>query len=78
MNKKSEIPMALGLLHAKEGKLEKAFDFLLEAASLNKNDPRPYVYMAKIAAQKGDKSGAKKYQREADSRSKQPQKKTVA
>ena len=63
-----EITMSLGLLYAKKGNLEKAFALLLEAAALNKKDPRPYQLMAKLAAQKGDKAGAKKYQREADNR----------
>ena len=67
---KIEIPMALGLFYAKDRNLEKAFELLLEAASIDKKDPRPYRWMAQLAAQKGDKAGAKKYQREADNRTK--------
>jgi tetratricopeptide (TPR) repeat protein len=70
IKKNGEIPMALSLLYAKEEKKKKAFALLMEAVALNKKDPRPYQLMAKLAAQKGDKAGAKKYQREADSRGK--------
>jgi len=68
IKQKNEIPLALGLLYSKERNYEKAFELLLEAASLDKKDPRPYTWMANLAAQKGDKAGAKKYQREADQR----------
>lgn len=53
IKKKSEIPLALGLLYAKERNMEKAFEFLKEAASLDPKDPRPHQWMAKLAAQKG-------------------------
>ena len=60
----SEIPIALGLLAYKEGQLEKAFDFLREAASKNKNDPRPYRWMQLISKNNGDLEGAIRYERE--------------
>ena len=60
----SEIPTALGLLAYREGHLEKAFDYLREAASKNKKDPRPYRWMYLIAQKKGDSEGAKRYERE--------------
>ena len=60
----SEIPIALGLLAFKEGHLEKSFDYLREAVSKNKKDPRPYQWMYLIAKKKGDLSGAERYERE--------------
>ena len=70
IKRKNEIPLALGLLYAKQRNHEKAFELLLEAASLDQKDPRPHRWMANLAAQKGDTAGAQKYQREADKRSK--------
>jgi Tfp pilus assembly protein PilF len=60
----SEIPIALGLLAYRESQLEKSFDYLREAVSKNKNDPRPYRWMYLIAKKKGDLSGADRYERE--------------
>ena len=60
----SEIPIALGLLSFREGHLEKSFDYLREAVSRNKKDPRPYRWMYLIAKKKGDKAGAERYNKE--------------
>jgi predicted Zn-dependent protease len=70
LDKAPEIPMALGLLYAKDKNQEKAFDLLLEAAALDKRDPRPYRLMAALAAKNGDREGKKKYDREAGRREK--------
>jgi tetratricopeptide (TPR) repeat protein len=63
-SKSSEIPTALGLLAYREGRLERAFELLLEAAARNKNDPRPYRWMAIIAKNKGDREGMERYERQ--------------
>ena len=60
----SEILIALGLMAYREGRLERAFELLLEAVSRNKNDPRPYRWMANFAKNKGDQEGVERYQRE--------------
>ena len=59
-----EIPIALGFLAFREGHLEKSFDYLREAVSKNKKDPRPYRWMHLIAKKKGDEAGAERYERE--------------
>jgi tetratricopeptide (TPR) repeat protein len=61
--KSSEIPTALGLLAYREGRLERAFDLLREAAARNPVDPRPYRWMTVIAKNKGDREGAERYER---------------
>ncbi|MDR0586962.1 MAG: tetratricopeptide repeat protein [Treponema sp.] len=63
-SKSSEIPTALGLLAYREGRLERAFELLLEAAARNKKDPRPYRWMTIIAKNKGDREGAERYERQ--------------
>jgi tetratricopeptide (TPR) repeat protein len=63
-SKSSEIPTALGLLTYREGRLERAFELLLEAVARNKKDPRPYRWMAIIAKNKGDREGAERYERQ--------------
>jgi tetratricopeptide (TPR) repeat protein len=63
-SKSSDIPTALGLLAYREGRLERAFELLLEAAARNKKDPRPYRWMAVIAKNKGDREGAERYERQ--------------
>jgi tetratricopeptide (TPR) repeat protein len=60
----SEIPTALGLLAYREGNPERAFKYLLDAASKNRNDPRPYHWMFMISKKKGDTQGAERYERE--------------
>jgi tetratricopeptide (TPR) repeat protein len=70
LEKNIEIPIALGLLYFKERNFEKAFDLLKEAAALDKGDPRPYSWMAALAAKKGDTEGARRYEREAVKRKK--------
>jgi tetratricopeptide (TPR) repeat protein len=62
MNRNLDIPLALSLLYFRERGIEKAFDILREAAALHTNDPRPYRYMAMLAAKLGDKDGAKRYE----------------
>jgi len=60
----TEIPTALGILAYREGNLEKAFDQLREAASRNKNDPKPFLWMCRICQKRGDLQGAERYNRE--------------
>ncbi|MCL1813565.1 MAG: tetratricopeptide repeat protein, partial [Treponema sp.] len=60
----SDISIALGLLSFREGRLEKSFDYLREAVSKNKKDPRPYRWMYLIAKKRGDEAGAERYDRE--------------
>jgi tetratricopeptide (TPR) repeat protein len=60
----SEIPTALGLLSYREGNPERAFEYLLDAASRNQKDPRPFRWMYLIAKKKGDIQGAERYERE--------------
>ncbi|MCL2879485.1 MAG: tetratricopeptide repeat protein [Treponema sp.] len=67
---KGEINLALGLLYARAHNTKKAFAMLMEAAVLNKKDPRPYKLMASLAAKNGNKAAAAKYRREAEKRSK--------
>jgi tetratricopeptide (TPR) repeat protein len=66
----SEISLALGILYYRQKKVEKAFDFLREAAAINSGDPRPYEWMAIISRKKGDEAGARSYDREAENRKK--------
>jgi tetratricopeptide (TPR) repeat protein len=68
LEKSPDIPMALGLLYFREQKLEKAFDFLREAAARNTRDPRPYQWMAALARKSGDTEGAARFEREAKKR----------
>jgi hypothetical protein len=51
--------------------VEKAFDYLREAAALDISDPRPYEWMAIIARQNGDSEGSGYYEKEAIKRKKQ-------
>ena len=60
----SDIYIAMGLLSFREGQLEKSFDYLREATSKDKKDPRPYRWMNLIAEKKGDREGAARYERE--------------
>ncbi|MDR2210146.1 MAG: tetratricopeptide repeat protein [Spirochaetaceae bacterium] len=62
--KSSEIPTALGLLAYREGSLEQAFDYLLDAAGRNQADPRPFRWLYLISKEKGDIQGAQRYERE--------------
>jgi tetratricopeptide (TPR) repeat protein len=64
INDSADIPLALGLLHYREGRIEKAFDMLREARSRNSADPRPYHWMAFISRRRGDVQGAERYERE--------------
>jgi tetratricopeptide (TPR) repeat protein len=68
--KSPDIPIALGLLHSRAKKWEKAFDLLREAAGRNTQDPRPYQWMAFLARKKGRVEEAKKFEFEAKKRAK--------
>jgi tetratricopeptide (TPR) repeat protein len=69
-NRAPELYMALALLHAKEKKMEKAFDLLREAAALNREDPRPWHWMAVLARKTGNGEAVKRYETEERKRSK--------
>jgi Flp pilus assembly protein TadD len=69
--KSPEIALALGILSFRQKKVEKAFDYLREAAALNKKDPRPYEWMALIARKNGDQGDGKYYDKEAMKRQRQ-------
>jgi tetratricopeptide (TPR) repeat protein len=64
----SDIALALGLLSFRQRKVETAFDYLREAAWLNRGDPRPYEWMAVIARKNGETGAVKEYEREAKRR----------
>jgi tetratricopeptide (TPR) repeat protein len=66
----SDIALALGILSFRQKEAEKAFDYLREAAALNRDDPRPYEWMAIIARKNGDAGRAKEYEKEARRRKK--------
>jgi tetratricopeptide (TPR) repeat protein len=61
----SDIVLALGILSFRQKEVEKAFDYLREAAALNRDDPRPYEWMAVIARKNGDAGGGRDYEKEA-------------
>jgi tetratricopeptide (TPR) repeat protein len=67
-NNSPEIALALGILEFRQKEVEKAFDYLREAAALNKKDPRPYEWMAVIARKNGDPGDGKYYDKEAQKR----------
>jgi tetratricopeptide (TPR) repeat protein len=69
-DKSGEICLALGILSFRQKKVEKAFDYLREAAALNTKDPRPYEWMAVIARKNGDPGDGKDYDKEAQKRKK--------
>ena len=62
----AHISLALGILAYKSDDLEKAFDYLREAAALAPGDPRPYEWMAKITKNYGRDSS--RYEKEAKAR----------
>ena len=66
----SDISLALGILSFRQKNIEKAFDYLREAAALATRDPRPYEWMAIIAGKNGDAGGGSYYQKEAEKRKK--------
>jgi tetratricopeptide (TPR) repeat protein len=66
----SGIALALGILSFRQKELEKAFDYLREAAALDRDDPRPYEWMAAIARTNGDEEAGKDYERKARKRRK--------
>jgi len=65
-----DIALALGILSFRQKKVEKAFDYLREAAALAPGDPRPYEWMAIIAQKNGDGGGGGYYENEAQKRRK--------
>ena len=65
-----DLSMALGILSFRQKKVENAFDYLREAANLNKKDPRPYEWMAVIAQKNGDADRGRYYEKEALKRKK--------
>jgi tetratricopeptide (TPR) repeat protein len=64
----SDISLALGILNFKRKNLEKAFDYLREAASTAPKDSRPYEWMAAIARKRGDCENGIYYEEEAKRR----------
>jgi tetratricopeptide (TPR) repeat protein len=67
---KSDISLALGILSYRQKGVEKAFDYLREAAAFAPNDPRPYEWMAIIARKNGYQSDGNAYEKEAEKRKK--------
>jgi len=65
-----EICLALGILCYRQKDVEKAFDYLREAAALDTGDPRPYEWMAMIARKNGDSGDGSYYDKEAQKRKK--------
>jgi tetratricopeptide (TPR) repeat protein len=66
----SDIVLALGILSFRQKEVERAFDYLREAAALNRDDPRPYEWMAAIARKNGDAGEGRDYEKEARRRKK--------
>jgi tetratricopeptide (TPR) repeat protein len=66
----SDIVLALGILSFRQKEVEKAFDYLREAAALKRDDPRPYEWMAIIARKNGDSGRGRDYEQEARKRKK--------
>jgi len=64
------ISLALGILSFRQKGVEKAFDYLREAAALDSGDPRPYEWMAIIARKNGDSGNGSYYEKEAQKRKK--------
>jgi len=69
-NSSADISLALGILSFRQKKVEKAFDYLREAAALASGDPRPYEWMAIIARKNGENENSVYYEREAEKRGK--------
>lgn len=66
----ADISLALGILSFRQKGVEKAFDYLREAAGLAPRDPRPYEWMAIIARKNGDAGDGNYYGKEAEKRKK--------
>jgi tetratricopeptide (TPR) repeat protein len=64
----AEIPLALGLLHYRKKRLEKAFDCLREAAARAPRDPRPWQWMAVIARNNEEEESLRRYEHEVQKR----------
>jgi tetratricopeptide (TPR) repeat protein len=64
----SDITLALGILSFRQKEIERAFDYLREAAALNRDDPRPYEWMAIITRKTGGQD--RDYEKEARRRRK--------
>ena len=68
----SGICLALGIISYRQKGVERAFDYLREAAALAPRDPRPYEWMAMIAKENGDPGDGRYYEKEAEKRKKPP------
>ena len=66
----ADLSLALGILSFRQKGVEKAFDYLREAAALAPRDPRPYEWMGVIARKNGDAGGVGYYEKEAEKRKK--------
>ena len=66
----SDLSLALGIFNFRRKNIEKAFDYLREAAVMASKDPRPYEWMAIIAKKNGDYGDGSYYEREAEKRKK--------
>ena len=66
----AEISLALGILSFRQKNVEKAFDYLREAAAINTRDPRPYEWMAIISRKNGDSGDGIYFAKEAEKRKK--------
>ena len=64
----ADLSLALGILCFRSKKTEAAFDFLREAASIDRRDPRPYEWMAIIARKNKDQDQARYFDREVQKR----------
>jgi Flp pilus assembly protein TadD len=61
LKKSPEIPLALGILLFRQGRIGEALGFLKEAAAKAPGDHRPYQWMTLIAGKTGDRDAEKKY-----------------
>jgi tetratricopeptide (TPR) repeat protein len=62
LQKSPEIPLALGILLLRQGKIKEAFVFFKEAAAKAPRDHRPYQWMAQAARKAGKPGAGKKYE----------------
>ena len=66
------ISLALAVLTFKQKDVEKAFDYLREAATLAPLDPRPYEFMSVLARKNGEAGKCDYYEKEAQKRRNSP------
>ena len=69
-NRVADISLALGILKYRQKDVEKAFDYLREAAALAPDDSRPYEWMAIIARENGENDDSGYYENLAQKRKK--------